>query len=195
MRRAALSLLAVAATGLALATVPAVAATVLVGTTTLDDGTDRDPADPVSRGEQVRAQATVVNNLEPTRASADADGACPPEECAYQLALVDPEAVTGDAGTSAACDTRDYGVVDAAPREHVLPGGARLYVGQGRPPRETVAGDGDGPDRVAQGVGQLCFATAAHADEDGADPGDSPLAATQPAPVVVTYDPAAEAGP
>lgn len=193
MRRAALSMLAVACAGLLLLAVPAVGATI-VGTTTLVTDAESDAPDPMSRGEGVRARATVVSNLEPSRSSKDADEACPAEGCGYQLVLVDPGSLVSATETDATCETPDYVVVDASPDEQPVAGeAARVYTGQGSVPGETVSAGGDGADRLTPGVGQLCFAGPAHGDADGQNPGDAALAATQPAPIVVLYDPGAAA--
>lgn len=172
-----------------LVAVPALARTVVVGylPPRVDYGAlAGDDAD--LAGDEIRADGVVVANLEPGVGPAETRATCPDGGCAYQLILVDPAVVgrssNGGEPSPAGCATLDYGVVDAEPDVRDVDG-ARLFTGRGAIPSHTVdAGDG-GSRRLSRGVGQLCFATPAHAGGPANDTGDGPLAATQPVPIVV----------
>lgn len=190
MPRPALTALLAGVSIVALVAVPAVARTVVVGylPPRVDYGAlAGDDADLAS--DEIRAQGVVVDNLEPGTGPADTRATCPDGGCAYQLIIADPAAVdhSNDGGepAPAGCATLDYGVVDADPDVRDVDG-ARLFTGRGPLPSRTVdAGDDGGSQRLSRGVGQLCFATPAHAGGPANDTGDGPLAATQPVPIVV----------
>lgn len=154
------------------------------------DADGGDEREDVAFGE-VRAQGVVVNNIEPGARDLGTDAECPAEGCDYQLIVLDPDTLRADDGP-VGCDTLEYGVVDPAPDQRELGGGARLYVGHGPLPEQT-ADTGAGPEALTAGVGGLCFATPADADGRRNDAGDGPLAATQPKPVVVLRAPDAPA--
>lgn len=190
MSRTIVTALAVTAAALLAGGTPAVANTVVVGYTTVDaDYSAADGEDPTAT---IRAQGLVVDDLEPRGSEAASVTACPPGGCRYALMVVDPAAVRDDAEgptEGAGCDTRRYGIVDANPDERDVGGAARVYTGTGAIPASTVGDAGDSAEHITPGVGLLCFANPAHDDGLHNEAGDGLLVATQPAVVVIVYDP------
>lgn len=187
MRRPGLIALLLAAAALGMGA-PSVADTVVVGYIPpgIDYGTTDDSEVPLG---QVRADGLVVENLEPSTRDAGRREGCPPEGYRYKLIVLDPAALRDHDGTGTAaggCDAVEYGVIDPEPYATPLGGGARLYTGSGPVPATTAdTASGGTPDSLTPGVGKLCFAATSGGDEAGG----GPLAATQPRPVVILYDP------
>lgn len=176
---------------------PVLAETVVVGyITPSGEVGSPNPSEPAA---VVEAEGVVVNALEPGRSDVESRDECPVAGCGYQLLLVNPAAIQrtqsrNQASTENGCDTLDSGVVDAMPERKQLGGSARLYVGRGEIPAQTLGRTGTSGTPTAAGLGLLCFSNPFFEDGLLSDDRAGPLVATQPAPIAILYTPGQGSG-